>query len=717
MGIGRSIVASRAPSSRALERLESLARDPFAKNADFAAAVDACLGASAMWHAHAASHIGRAGYLILARLLEVHAGAAPKSAGEDPSRETSVTDAARRFCAHLTVGEDMAHADIPHLVDELLSIDAVDEVFRERYELPEALNLADCHLHRTGTTSAIFRCRWSGGIDVALKVTLARYFDVDALSRASETYGERFRAPSEIGPRVHQSGRRFIVLDFVEGQTLEEHLVSLAAADPESRTVQARVADAFAVMLALTSGLDRLARAGRSLQARHHLDLTPNNVIIPTSDGGLSKLKFIDFGRNQLLVEPIAASSAAIAKAARYVAPEIRDGTLAESDEAYSAADVYSAGLLALETFAPGGSQSLNEKLDELWQWGAGLAAILEDVLVDDASKRLHVIPPADRKFPFAHLVDCLENEIKVQQEFAAELAPVGVVGNALRLIGRPHQIVRMYRVSTQFADHQNAYRRYRELALWNALAMACWLVIWVTVLGLVMYRAGTALHLSWIAARGQQLGEALLQDFRAERFPQDLWGRIIAFSFGLMAFTYYTNIYATVAFARSSAGRLRGRARTANAMARSLAFVTPAPCIAGAVIDPSIWPWATIFGVCWASASNWSMASLHHAVWLETKSAVGQDTDPTGNTRHVFNEWALQMSIYAGIVAILAVTLHFLDKSRSFPVNNVGAYVTGLTFLNLFFIVRLNCIKQAPLMRGFLHRTAFNLRRLSSFD
>jgi hypothetical protein len=713
--VRRSIVKSRAPSLWSLHHLEKVTKDPFAKNDDFVAAIDDCLNSATVWTAEASSHIGRAGYALLARLLEVHAGAAPASTGEVALREPRVLDAARRFCAQLTVGDiDLTDADIPRIVDELLAIEAVEDVFRRRYDLPPELDLSGSHLHRTGTTSAIFRCRWQGGFDVALKVTLARYFDVKALSDASQSYSKDYRTPSDISPRVHESGPRFIILDFVEGETLEERLSGLAVADPDPRSIQARVAEGFAVMLALMSALERLATSGESITARHHLDLTPNNVIIPVREG-IPGVKFIDFGRNQLLVEPIAASSAAIAKAARYVAPEIRDGTIEETDDAFSAADVYSAGLLALEAFAPGENQSLNEKLDELWQWGAGLAAILEDAFADDAAKRLQIVPRDERMIPFGHLVDCLESEIKVQREFIEELAPVGGARSWLRLIGRPRQIIRMFKVSHQFAGREHDYRRYRRLALWNGVAMLSWLVIWATVLGLIMYHVGTTLHLGWIRGRGNQLGELLLQNFKEEQFPRDLWGRVIAFSFGLMAFTYYTNIYATITFPTSGPRRLRLKARLANAMARSLAIVTPAPCIVGAIVEPRIWPWVTIFGVCWAAASNWSMTRLHHEVWLETKKTVGPDIDPSGYTRHVFNEWALQMTIYAGVVIVLAFTLHFMGRSRVFPVNNVGAYVTGLTFLNLFFIVRLNCIKQAPLMRGFLQRTAFNLRRLTS--
>jgi serine/threonine protein kinase len=706
-------VSLRAPSSESLERLEKVAEDPFTKNADFAAAVDDCLASPPAPASDADDNIGRAGYLLLARLLEVHAGAAPRSADEAMSEPTSVLEAARRFLRRVTTGTSFDHHDIPGMVDELLRIGAVEAVFRDRYDLPDELELSDCHLHRTGTTSAIFRCRWGGGEDVALKVTLARYMSVDALSLAFEEYSNDFRAPLDISPRVYKSASRFMVLGFVEGETLEERLAALQGAKSDERAVETRVGEAFAVMLAMTTALDQLASSSEKLTSRHHLDLTPNNVIIP-DDGNFAKLKLIDFGQNQLLVEPIAASSTAVAKAAHYVAREIREGAIEKSEAAYSAADAYSAGLLALETFDPGESKSVSSKLDELSQRAAGLGAIIEDVLVDDPGKRLLLVPSAERATPFSQLVKRLNKELEVQQEFGTELAPAGLVGNAFRLIGRPQQIFRMYKVSRKFVGQETGYRRYRGLALWNALAMVAWLVIWATVLGLIMYHVGKTLQLGWLEGRGNELGEVFFQDFGHEQFPRDLWGRVVAFSFGLMAFTYYTNIYATITFLHTDLPGLKGKARLANLMARSLAFVTPAPCIAGAVVEPRIWPWATIFGVCWAAASNWSMAKLHLEVWKQTNDVIGPDIDPTGRTREMFHEWALQMSIYAGGVAILALALQFLKHSKSFPVNNIGAYATVLTFLNLFFIVRLNCIVEAPRMRGHLQRTAFNLRRLT---
>jgi hypothetical protein len=716
MGSGRGVVVSKAPSADGVAKLEALSANPFAKNSDFAEAVHLCLAdESAATDVEAEALIGRAGYVILSRLLEVFAGAAPSGSDEDSRASSDFVDAARAFTEQTTVGDSLLDADTPALVDALIESEPVREVLRLRYALPEELDLDEAELHRTGTTSAIFRCRWNDMDDVALKLTLHRYLKVDTLSKASDEYRAKYRAPPDISPPVYRSGPYFVVLGFVEGDTLEERFASITQGDGDERAAKVRVNQAFEVLLALVGALHRLATYQRGASARHHLDLTPNNVIIP-SEAPVEKLKLIDFGRNKLLVEPIAASSAAIARAAHYVAPEIREGTLGNTDIALASADAYSAGLLALETFSPSDSKSTNDKIEEIWEQSPGLAMILEDLLAEDVNRRLMLVPDEQRHMPFAFLIDRIKRERDVEQQFGTELVPSDHVGNALRLFGRPGQIFGLYKVSRHFAGENGDYARYRGLALWNALAMFAWLLIWVTVLGLLLYQVGKGLNIGWLQTSGNQLGEKLFQDFKSEYYPADFWGREIGFSFGLMAFTYYTNIYATVWFPVTGGVHLERRARLANVMARSLSFVTPAPCIAGALIAPRIWPWATIFGVCWAAASNWSMDRLHYSVWETLKKGGGPDIAPRGESagvRHVFHEWALQMTIYAGGVAIIALALHFLKHSRVFPVNDVGAYVTVLTFLNLFFIVRLNCIQQAPKMRGFLQRTAFHLRRI----
>ena len=75
MGRGRAVVIARAPSAASVAQLEALAASPFAKNSDLANAVRECLTSQPATASDAETLIGRAGYAILGRLLEVFAGA------------------------------------------------------------------------------------------------------------------------------------------------------------------------------------------------------------------------------------------------------------------------------------------------------------------------------------------------------------------------------------------------------------------------------------------------------------------------------------------------------------------------------------------------------------------------------------------------------------------------------------------------------------------
>ena len=703
----------RGPRAADVRHAEALLRDPYAKTSDYARVVGQASNGRGSRFPGAASRVGRLGYVCLARLLDVHAGTVPGEPAENDQRRDSFVGAARQFCERYgsATGAEGSRS-IESMVNEIMAIDAVQVEFRHRYALPPELDLAGATLHRTGTTAAIFRAQWQGGFQVACKAILPRYHDVSVLAEASTAYKGLYSS-STVSPRVHCSGPRFVVLDFIEGETLGERLARYTTDEGDPRLVDQRVGDSFDIAQALTSVLAKLASSGAQV-ARHHLDLTPGNVLLP-EDRPVSELKLIDFGRNQLLVEPIAAATSATAQAARYVAPEIARGELGSDDASCSKADAYSVALLSLETFSPAERLSVNEKLNELWSWAPGLAAILEDLLTESPDRRLELVPVDQHDAPFSSLTKRLEGERMVQQQFFDRVMPQGRIRNTLRLFGRLGQIWRMYEVSGNFAALGPQYRRFRGLAIWNALAMVCWATIWITVLGLTLYHVGSAVGFDFLEDRGADLGQITNQDFATEAFPADAWGRVIAFGFGLMAFTYYTNIYATVQFETRRGPVSRWRPRAANVMARSLAFVTPAPCIIGAVAYPHWWPWATVFGVTWAAISNIAMAALHTDVRKKAAWIVGQDPDPTGSTRHLFREWWLQMAIYAGVVAMLAGLIALAGGWKSFPVNDIGAYVCGLTVLNLAFIVRLNCIKEAPKMRGFLHRTAFNLERLNA--
>jgi hypothetical protein len=129
MGRGRTVVVANAPSAESVQKLEALAGNPFTKNADFAAAVRACLSAPAAPPSDAEGLIGRVGFAIVSRLLEIFAGAAPRSAEEIPTDDAEeapshgavVIEVARQFGELATSGASLEGLDISRLVDALIA--------------------------------------------------------------------------------------------------------------------------------------------------------------------------------------------------------------------------------------------------------------------------------------------------------------------------------------------------------------------------------------------------------------------------------------------------------------------------------------------------------------------------------------------------------------------------------------------------------------------
>lgn len=696
-----------------LRRAEELIRDPFAKSHDVADAIDRATTVLDHRLIEPRSRtIGRLGWVCLARLLDISAGVVAVDTADEDRRDTrTILAAARRYLDQFGPEPIPEQLDVREAIAALLLLPVVQERFRTLYTLPQQLDISHLTFHKTGTTSGIFRCSWAGLPHVALKATLPRFLDVSVIAEASEHYLDRFQSTQSVGVTIYSSGPRYVVMDFVEGETLAEYADRYREHD--DRTTEERVEAAFSIAIALTAALGTLADTARG-EAAHHLDLAPANVIIPARQSLISS-RLIDFGQNHLLVEPIAAATSAVADAAKFVAPEIVDLSANTDDRSLAKVDAYSIGLLTLEVFAPSPRLATDAKLDQLWQWAPGLAGTVEDLIVQRPQHRLSMVPESERDRPFSFMEARLRSEHQVQLNFFAQVMPKGRLRGLFRLFARFGQIYRMSEVGARFrGQRDSAYSAFGGLAAWNGLAAFCWISIWWTCLSLLFYLLYKAIHLDALLNYAQGT-DFTPTPFAKGHYPADLWGRVVAFSFGLMAFTYYTNIYATLVFPRGPGPVSGGWRVLGNLMARSLAVVTPAPCIFGAIFAPRLWPWATVFGVSWAALSNGVMYGLYTKVRHAMLDHMEEEPDPTGETRRIIKEWWVQMTYYAAGVLVLAGGLEFARRSQTFPVNNDGVYVIALSFLNIAFIVRLNCITEAPRMRGFLHRAAFNSRRVAA--
>jgi serine/threonine protein kinase/thioredoxin-like negative regulator of GroEL len=177
---------------------------------------------------------------------------------------------------------------------------------------------------------------------VAIKQALPESIDAD-----DQSLRERVRIEAELQKRVTHDHKHlvavkdliedergiFIVMEYVEGITLEQHLA--AAAGPKG------IQDALGIVAAIALALETCHKNGV-----HHRDLKPSNVLLPKSGG----LKVCDFGLAALIGEQGALSVGTV----RYMAPELFRGETVDGR-----ADIYSLGMIAYEMLA--GRDKFNE--------------------------------------------------------------------------------------------------------------------------------------------------------------------------------------------------------------------------------------------------------------------------------------------------------------------------------------------------------------------
>nr|MDQ6949685.1 hypothetical protein [Actinomycetota bacterium] len=388
------------------------------------------------------------------------------------------------------------------------ALDIMERYFRDRsvrwciaklYGLPKSLRdssssggceckvgLADASFYRPGTTSFILKCRistLSGGTnkcrdhprEVALKLILVPYtgraftaITVATRSTAATFQALRYaRGSKSATPDVYQSGDDYVVMDFIEGPTLEQLLLDpVPVLKPwldEQAPVDKRYSLLQSVGVSLIEALDtlRLEAAAGDMRGAHipHLDLSPANIIVTGVTRNRIDLVLIDIGTNFLLTSEVGLAPAVIA-AERYTAPELR-GWQNDASQAGSVAppDVYSLGMILLDLAdrssdegganpVPGSPKparpwrrrgdasqssamplalrrSTSEAISGMYRHSPEIGRLLEDLVEEDPSLRLHRTPPDMRSDPYSALAEQLQDQIKLAR-IAAKTMPQG---------------------------------------------------------------------------------------------------------------------------------------------------------------------------------------------------------------------------------------------------------------------------------------------------
>lgn len=625
------------------------------------------------------------------------------------------------------------------------ALDCLHELYRIP---PERLDLTGARLHRIGTTSLIFQCNnrhEAFGLTskkVALKCLLPRYFGVQAVREQTHGYKTHHNMESVHAPDIGDSDETWIAMEFIEGPTLADAIardLPDIPPDADSKTVaQARAPDAErleylrGVLVALCRILSDLLDSQRA-----HLDLSPSNIIITSKPDAPIELRLIDFGHNYTVLEQVG-SSTTVNRAALYVAPEL----LAHPQGGDWRCDVYSLGIILLEMAArrPLEREDLRPQLDRLWTgdeaWSGapGLARIVEELVDRDPSRRLLLRESVDRRSqsrrrrhesdnvtsdPYHYLEALIEQEVEVQSIYEKRTGRDGyglLKGSGL-VVGLTTQIKNL-RDTTKATDApavDETYRDYPALSRWAGLAVAAWSFTALCFL----YLTAADLHfwsfpppvawlirhthphfVSWVTLDHRQM-------FKLDRLWSNLPGRLEALSFAVINVMFYVNNYSTLSPKRVGSTRRR-LGHLTDFLLHASVVVLPIPVLWAMIWNPRAWPLCSGFGTLLVVGANWLLLRLARDAY---EMGRHYRFSTVSDTAHAFiesnySEWWVLMLFYS----LSLIGIGFLLNAG--VTAGPGLFAGLVIFVNLGKIYRINCVNEAPRVRGWLTWAILTLRR-----
>lgn len=627
---------------------------------------------------------------------------------------------------YLCLSSALACALSPEPSEELLGearahfVDGqVKGCFRTFYELDRGYDLAAAEIYRVGTTSLILKCPTSPTSEtdrprmVALKCLLPRYHKVRAITTSTHAYKQEhsFEDPGDVAPYVYNSTPLTIAMDFIEGPTLADMLEKRDVPNhlsPEEQTLQRALSDSDIkfireVGFAICERLSELIAKG----GHHHLDLSPSNIIIISGADEPIRIALIDFGHNFAISERVG-TSAAFRRASLYVGPELLDDPSIDDWRC----DAYSLGVILLEAASKRKLQKedLAGELDRLWQgerpWdGApGLARAIEELIDRAPAQRLALMGDGDATDPYAYLRELVLQETEVLEIYESRTTARGfglLRGMGLVKIVNNAQLRNLFDVAKLVQEPiDDAYADFPALARWAVVAMACWAVLATTFLAYTLADVGWAPVVPAVT----QLAEAVHARFEVGEFWANLPGRLVALTFGLTAVTYYVNNFSTLS--PKHLGVRIGNASEVAMRATSIGLVFP--IMWAMVYAPAAWPLCAGLGTMLVVVNNFLALRIaikgNRVGWrFSTRRAVGDRfvTD-------VFKEWWVLMGAYSLAMIVIGILL------MTGVAHDAGIFAVLVVVINVAKMYRLNCVENAPQVRGCLSRDILTLRRAS---
>lgn len=594
--------------------------------------------------------------------------------------------------------------------------DVIDYIF-STYNIHDDFRDGSLTLHRVGSTSFILAFHdgapfprhvlklvkpqhWSNpAVRLALYEAL-KEFSLEGLDDFTPDYDKK------LSLEVTISGvdtRLYLAMSFLKGRTVGEEFERASQLAGKDR---ADACMALARQLAehLCENLGRLA-------PQLHRDLSPENLIL--SDSRRSPLCMIDFGVNHTLRGAARGSGQLILRAARYVAPEIRDAPDKPARDTPSA-DLYSSGVILLELLAGCDQELAFTKpdefvrvlssapvllLDRVRRINPGMSHILEGLVDDNATTRaFERLDVAAKDNNHRKMYKTLQSDLLAAiREYGVECDRQWlprwrqVVGHTPASDVSPQAMLNALRGLSSEPDEVLATCRSVCLGLTISLA----------VYG--GYRVYQAIQVT----QAVLIGAPVVNSPFGTLGLQSIWsGLIVAITFLFVASKYYMSLYSRVSARNLGVGELVMRAN---------AFSFALPIFYTLYVDASAWAICSAVGVCIVSINNHFVDRLAKDA---NKNLCAPNLDvprPSayGSFLTQFDGWFQMTAAYVVVLVLMQAGL-WLGRSNpqsAFGLQDEWFYAAVIVMFNVKMFVY-NCTSEAPQVRTCLMWATDNLRR-----
>lgn len=553
--------------------------------------------------------------------------------------------------------------------------------------------------HAVGTTSLIFV---SYNSNFALKIIQPRFRNAPTITTATKAYREQFKNAGKFAPKIYDSEDLWILMEFIPGDTLTLFTREYLHGPPKNTQAPANRIDTISAIF------NKLCDALTDCSAHniHHLDLSPDNVIVQHSDGTVQSIRLIDFGVNFLLKAHIG-SGEKLSRAECFIAPELEAG-MPKSPEM---ADIYSLGMIILEMVADRKIESdqLNDTLDHVWASDDSLGALIEDMIDRDAADRLIGF---DRHSVFDSAKVALNEAVKL-----------------IKLSKQPSRP--LYRILGEFINgilpfdsFEELRRRWKEAAALRSSHFK-FLFHWSIVVQSACLLAIAAFFWTVVAvpvARLCDIGNHCVLPVNVPPLPISptlaanrialLPGRWLAFSFSIVLSRYYANIFATLSPSRIRMAEIRTLAVLTGFVMRAFPIFCIITAYFAIVFDPKAWAYWSAFGMIGIASNNF----LSYRMAVRTNTLVQQKGLYMRPSTYLkdevtkFGSWWSMVTVYGFCLWALGFLLvHGYAKDEW-----LYALLASIC-LNLILMLRQHCTKRAPGIRTMLRRIIWRLERLQA--